>query len=261
MTLSGQLRTLALEIQGLLPTHLDRWQAELKTWSATDKGEMANSLLPARLTMPYRFALLAAVNDRLADEDQTAMRIEPWANAWAAEVKSRKELEDLATFGVLKRRLDEIDDAEMARLVEILGEVKEELGMKSSAEASPVPEPARAGAMAESSKDNALSRLVQLYTGNIMETRLVRAAAILNSGRSLSDRLTEVDNELKIPPTASAGVLGRVFGATKQAVQQTEWWRKHRREKREERVEARRDTLIEKGRHWEHEDTDDGDDN
>jgi len=127
MQLSRQLKTLARYVQGYLPVNLSRWQHQLRRWGQTnDHSEWNQELLPTKPSVHYQFALLAALNDTLADEDKTAIRIEPWprlplGKSTSTHVAGPEELASVAAFGCLKERLrNELADADTPRLRELL---------------------------------------------------------------------------------------------------------------------------------------------
>lgn len=75
-----------------------------------------------------------------------------------------------------------------------------------------------------------LFQLLSVFTNGIADERMERAQAILlNENLSTDEKLTGIDTEMPLPPTASAEQLGKMLGVSKQAVLKTDWWKRNRK--------------------------------
>jgi hypothetical protein len=100
--------------------------------------------------------------------------------------------------------------------------------------------------------DHALAALLRVYTNGVADERLRQAAQILaDDTLTAHEKLTKIDDLIRIPATASAEQLGAMLGITKQAVMKTAWWRENRRGRGDEEVGRRQARLRERGERYE----------
>lgn len=75
-----------------------------------------------------------------------------------------------------------------------------------------------------------MMRLANIFSEGVADDHFKQASVILNSRNLIAnEKLTKIDELLRIPPTASANTLGEALGVSKQAVMKTGWWKNNRR--------------------------------
>jgi hypothetical protein len=84
--------------------------------------------------------------------------------------------------------------------------------------------------------DETVMAVVQLYVGGAASEERIQAVAALvnNPDLTVNEKLTQIDQQLPIPATASAEKLGELLKVTKQAVMKCEWWQENRRGTRQD---------------------------
>lgn len=90
--------------------------------------------------------------------------------------------------------------------------------------------------------DQLKARLLNVYMRGLAGSRLAAAEAILrNDGLTVNDKLTRIEEFLPIPPTASAQQLADLFGKSKAAVINTDWWKRNRKGQKAMQIGRRRE--------------------
>lgn len=121
------------------------------------------------------------------------------------------------------------------------------IGIRREVCDAPPPAPA-ASVVAPVEKVQTLA-LLSVYTNGASDDRLARADTIVaSSALNASEKLTQLDATLPIPPTASANDLAQMLGVSRQAVMKTPWWKQHRKGKANAVTERRRANHEERAR-------------
>jgi hypothetical protein len=90
--------------------------------------------------------------------------------------------------------------------------------------------------------DNALRKLLRVFTNRVSDERIERATRILADEKlRANEKLEEIDNLIRFPPTASAQDLANMLGVTKTVVINSPWWVKNRRGKKADETGRRKD--------------------
>jgi hypothetical protein len=95
-------------------------------------------------------------------------------------------------------------------------------------------------------------RLLRLFTNGVVDTRLEKAASILQGDCSVNEKLERINALIPFPPTASAEDLGRMLGVTKQAIHKTAWWTENRRRAKDEETDRRLEMHRSRAKQAEH---------
>jgi len=104
-------------------------------------------------------------------------------------------------------------------------------------------------ATAEPVDQAAWQATINFYTGGIADDRLQQVAAIVaQRDLSVDERLQKINDILPIPATASLQDVADLFGVTRQAVHQTDWYQHNRAGEGESKKEQRRRRLSERAK-------------
>lgn len=83
--------------------------------------------------------------------------------------------------------------------------------------------------------------LLDIYTNGISERRIKDVEQVsVRDNLTVSDKLNKIDELMPIPAITTANKLAKLFNVTKQAVLKSEWWKLHRKGKREDEIERRK---------------------
>jgi hypothetical protein len=89
---------------------------------------------------------------------------------------------------------------------------------------------------------NASLALMRVFTNGIADDRIGKATRLLADNKlTVNEKLTNIDDLIRLPPTASAEQLGEMLGVTKQGVLKTDWWMRNRKGEKKSEVGRRRD--------------------
>jgi hypothetical protein len=90
--------------------------------------------------------------------------------------------------------------------------------------------------------DDATLALLRVFTNGVADERFVKAARLLaDSQLTANEKLTQIDDLIRFPATASAEQLGDMLRVSKQAVLKTEWWKQNRKGEKENEIGRRRE--------------------
>ena len=98
-------------------------------------------------------------------------------------------------------------------------------------------------AQTESSADQgAVQRLLSVFTDGMSDDRITQAASVLKTtSLTVNEKLSQIDEIIPLPATASADQLGSLLGVTRQAVLKSDWWIQHRKGEKASEVGRRRE--------------------
>ncbi|MCA9232823.1 MAG: hypothetical protein KDA57_19395 [Planctomycetales bacterium] len=163
MVLPDQLQGIVSRIQALIadPRHFEKWQSRIREWTVSEEVQPSyeevefsiatsgkpkkvkatyasddfHKLVPMNPSLPYEFALLAAVNDVAACDDSTVVVLNPFPTGPTeagpdASTPDKDAVIRGALFCALKSRVDEISSKEVPRLDFFLDAVRADLGDK-----------------------------------------------------------------------------------------------------------------------------------
>lgn len=85
-----------------------------------------------------------------------------------------------------------------------------------------------------------LLRVMRVFTNGVSDERIRNAAVIVASKMTVNEKLTKIDALLRIPTTASAKELGKMFGVKGQAVFKTDWWTRNRKGEKDSEIGRRK---------------------
>jgi hypothetical protein len=98
-----------------------------------------------------------------------------------------------------------------------------------------------APAPAAAPSNNHSVALLRVYTNGIVDDRIEKAVRLLaDDNLTVNEKLTEIDDLIRFPATASAEQLGELLGVTKQAVLKSDWWKQNRQGERGSEIGRRR---------------------
>ncbi len=98
---------------------------------------------------------------------------------------------------------------------------------------------------------DAAVRLLNIYTNGLADERLEKASSVLNSDRTVDEKLWEIDELMPIPPSVPAQKLGKALGVSKTAVQKTSWYDQKRKGRKDEEIDEREGRLRQRGQEYE----------
>jgi hypothetical protein len=112
------------------------------------------------------------------------------------------------------------------------------------------------GSMPSKQLQDPMIALLRVYTNGLVDDRIKAASQVLSDDTlTANEKLTEIDELIRIPATASAEQLGKMLGVTKQAVLRTEWWTNNRRGEKANAVGRRGAVHRERAEEYEEPDT------
>lgn len=94
--------------------------------------------------------------------------------------------------------------------------------------------------------------VLALYTGHVANETFRKLAEIVrDTTLTVNEKLARLHATLPLPPNVSAQKLAKALGVSKSAVIASDWWKEHRKGRREKDQERRRERLIERGKQYE----------
>ena len=88
----------------------------------------------------------------------------------------------------------------------------------------------------------AFQRLLSVFTDGMSDDRIRQAASVLKTtSLTVNEKLSQIDEIIPLPATASADQLGSLLGVTRQAVLKSDWWIQHRKGEKASEVGRRRE--------------------
>jgi hypothetical protein len=100
--------------------------------------------------------------------------------------------------------------------------------------------------------DDATLALLRVFTNGVADERFVKAARLLaDSQLTANEKLTQIDDLIRFPATASAEQLGDMLRVSKQAVLKTDWWKQNRKGEKENEIGRRREGHRKRARGYE----------
>lgn len=112
---------------------------------------------------------------------------------------------------------------------------------ESTADRPPSPPTSEASGPATGREEQATVALLSVYTNGIADEKIQKAQGILRSASLTTNaKLTEIDELLRLPPTASAEALGAMCGVSRQAIWKTKWWQENRAGEKESEIGRRK---------------------
>jgi hypothetical protein len=108
--------------------------------------------------------------------------------------------------------------------------------------ASPPPAVASEPQTVPNSNQGEIERLLSVFTDGMSDDRITRAASVLKTTNlTVNEKLSQIDEIIPLPATASADQLGSLLGVTRQAVLKSDWWIQHRKGEKASEIGRRRE--------------------
>jgi hypothetical protein len=251
--LGGRLHTETEAESAAAAEELDK--AVAATRYATNEAKSAAAAAVKKLTgarAAKKNAKSAATKEKADEAVKVATKDKKKADrAAASAIEAKEEHEMAVSYHILQLELANPDEAQLIIVGEILDDVQHEMGFATETESQQIP--AVADDILTADRMQAVRRLLSVYTNGVSDERIDGAARVLlDDELNTNEKLTEIDELMPIPPTATAEQLGRqLIGVTKQAVMKTAWWKKKRKGQKQTEIALRQSILRDKAKQHE----------
>ena len=172
------------------------------------------------------------------------------ASAWGTDAED--VLQKIQTIRNSARRLDRFirqESVEIQRYsnaIDFLIDTYKALVPYRCAPERPTVKP-KVDAEAPTELDPTMLAILSVYSSGKVEERFSEIREIcLSKTMGLNEKLYAIARKVSIPPTATSQQLGDLLRRTRQAVANTEWWKKNRAVRKDELVQRRKDARREK---------------